>query len=282
MLLKYFKFDDLGHEKSLAYWCSGDPDSKRTLVCVHGLLRHSRDFDEMSAAINPGYFVLAIDLPGRGLSDPLNQAEDYNPQNYAKIIKELLLHLNRSNVHWLGTSLGGLVGMLLAAEPKSLIGQLVLNDIGAELPQQALARIADYASPPEFSTLAEVEFYLRDTYKSFQGLTDKQWYRLADYGSRELEKGGYTLHYDPKIAFNTRLHSNSTIELWSLWKMINQPCLVIHGLESDLLTTDITQRMRETHPLMELFTINGVGHAPSLMTGEQIEPIVNFLRRGAV
>lgn len=282
MILKYFKFDDLGQEKSLAYWCSGDPDSQRTLVCVHGLLRHSRDFDEISAAIDHAFFVLAIDLPGRGSSDPLSQAEDYNPQYYAKIIKALLLHLDRSNVYWLGTSLGGLVGMLLAAEPNSLIAKLVLNDIGAELPQKALERIANYASPPEFSTMAEVEMYLRETYNSFQGLTDKQWYRLADYGSRELKKGGYALHYDPKIAFNTRLNSNSTIELWTVWQMINQPCLVIHGLESDLLTTDIIQRMREIHPLMELFTINGVGHAPSLMLDEQIEPVVNFLRGGAV
>lgn len=280
MKLEYFRYDDRGQEKRLAYWSSGDPSKSQTLVCVHGLLRHSRDFDEIAQASKDQFFVICPDLPGRGLSDPLSRAEDYHPQYYAQVLSALLAHLNRAKISWIGTSLGGLIGMLLSAAPESLIDKLVLNDIGAELPLKGLQRIANYAQPPEFNTRIAVEDYLRQTYTSYKELTNQQWERLAAYGSRPLETGGYALHYDPLIALNTRAGARETIELWPLWQMISQPCLLIHGLESDLLTKDIVKRMRDTHPDMELMPLEGIGHAPALMLDDQIQPVINFITRG--
>ncbi|NVK00534.1 MAG: alpha/beta hydrolase [Oceanospirillaceae bacterium] len=265
-------------EKRLAYWSAGDPQSDSVVVCVHGLLRHSRDFDEIAQALASSHYVVCPDLPGRGLSDPLDAASDYHPERYLQALAPLLAKFQQRSIHWVGTSLGGLLGMALAAQPKSVIRTLVLNDIGPELPQVALQRIADYIDAPQFDNLAQVEEFLRQTYLSYEGLTDQQWQRLARYGSKPSGEGGLVLHYDPLIADNTKASRAQTIELWDLWQAIEQPCLLVQGLASDLLTPDIVARMQQQRPDLKLLQREGIGHAPSLMLPQEVEAVVQFIR----
>ncbi len=280
MKLNHINFPNAAGEKRLAYWSAGSPDSERALVCVHGLMRHSRDFDEIALALSDTHYVVCPDLPGRGLSDWFDDPAEYDPQRYIEVLLPLLQRLQGKQIDWVGTSLGGLLGMALAAQPKSPISRLVINDIGPELPIEALQRIANYVDAPEFDSLAEVELYLRQHYTSFQGLTDSQWARLASYGSRVKPEGGYQLHYDPKISNNTQAAAQApeAIKLWDLWHAIEQPCLLVHGLESDLLTHEIRQRMQDTRPGMVCLELPGLGHAPPLMTEPEVDAIVSFLR----
>jgi len=267
-------------EKRLVYWSAGDPHSTSVVICVHGLLRHSRDFDEIAAALSTDHYVVCPDLPGRGMSEALDFAEDYHPEQYLLALAPLLAKFQQRRIQWIGTSLGGLLGMAFAAQPKSLIERLVLNDIGPELPQTALQRIADYIDAPRFNDLQQVGLFLRETYPSFAGLSDSQWQRLARYGSRATEDGALVLHYDPLIAEKTKASVGQTIELWSLWESIKQPCLLIHGLESDLLTPTIVERMQQMHPQMHIFLRPGIGHAPSLMLDEEVEVVTRFISGG--
>lgn len=265
-------------DKRLAYWSAGDPKNESIVICVHGLLRHSRDFDEIAQALAETHYVVCPDLPGRGLSEPLDEAAEYHPEYYLQALAPLIAKFQQRQIHWVGTSLGGLLGMALAAQPKSLIQSLVLNDIGPELPQVALQRIADYIDAPKFENLTEVEQFLRETYLSFEGLSDQQWSRLARYGSKPAAEGGFILHYDPLIADNTKASVAQTIELWDLWHEIAQPCLLVHGLASDLLTADIVARMQSHRSDMQVLQREGIGHAPSLMLEPEVEAVVQFIR----
>lgn len=264
-------------EKRLAYWSAGDPHNPSVVICVHGLLRHSRDFDEIAAALGADHYVICLDLPGRGMSEPLDSAEDYHPEQYLEALAPLLAKFQQRRIQWIGTSLGGLLGMVLAAQPKSVIKRLVLNDIGPEVPQAALQRIANYIDAPSFDDLQQVELFLRETYQSFAGLNDTQWQRLAQYGSRTSESGALMLHYDPLIAENTKASVAQTIELWSLWELIKQPCLLVQGLESDLLTSSIVKRMQQMHPQMQILPRPGIGHAPSLMLHDEVKAVTEFI-----
>lgn len=278
MKLQHINYPAGGGVKRLAYWSIGSEQSARALVCVHGLMRHSRDFDEVATALASTHYVVCPDLPGRGLSDWLDDPSEYDPQRYIEVLMPLLQRLQGKQIDWIGTSLGGLLGMALAAQPKSPIARLVLNDIGPELPVAALQRIANYIDAPRFDTLADVEQYLRTNYQSFKGLSDEQWQRLAKYGSRSLAEGGFVLHYDPQIAHNTKAAATQDlIELWPIWESITQPCLLVHGLDSDLLTADIRKRMEATRADLECLEISGVGHAPPLMTPLEVNAIVAFL-----
>lgn len=279
MKLHYVEYILADTQKRLAYWSAGSEQSQSVVLCVHGLLRHSRDFDELVAALSQSHYVIAVDLPGRGLSDWFDEPADYQPQAYLEALGPLLAQLEGRRLNWVGTSLGGLMGMALAAGADTPISRLVINDIGAELPIEALRRIASYIDAPRFSDLAEVESYLRLNYPSYAALDDRQWQRLAAYGSRPLAQGGYALHYDPRIADNTRAAAaGEKIELWDIWQSIKQPCLLVHGLESDLLTPTICSRMQGIKPDMSCLEIAGVGHAPPLMTPLEVNAIVSFLQ----
>lgn len=280
MKLNHINYPTASGDKRLAYWSAGSPQSERALICVHGLMRHSRDFDEIALALADTHYVVCPDLPGRGLSDWLDDPQEYEPQRYLEVVQPLLLRLQHKQLDWVGTSLGGLIGMAVAAQPKSPISKLVINDIGPELPIEALQRIANYVDAPEFADLAEVEAYLREHYSSFVGLNDEQWRRLATYGSRPKPGGGHLLHYDPKISDKTKstAQQDAPIELWPIWQAITQPCLLVHGLESDLLTHSIRERMQAMRPDMRCLELEGLGHAPPLMTDREVAAIVEFLK----
>ncbi len=262
---------------NMVYHEWGRRDNPRVLICVHGLARNSRDFDELALALSQDYRVICPDLVGRGESDWLPEGQAYNMPLYLNDMTTLLARLNVDSVDWIGTSMGGLIGICLAALPNSPIKRLVLNDIGAYVPAAALQRISEYLGDKHFHSLSEVEQYMRQTYLSFKHLTDEQWHHVAKYGSRLQEKGTYALHYDPAIAQATKENSTEAVDLWPLWSAIQVPQLLIWGEESDVLLEDTVQVMAENKQLT-LFSIPGIGHVPSLMEGFQIERVQAWLQ----
>jgi pimeloyl-ACP methyl ester carboxylesterase len=181
-------------------------------------------------------------------------------------------------VDWVGTSMGGLIGMLVAASENSPIRRLVLNDIGPFISQAALAQLKTYVGrDPHFASLQEAESYLRGIHAGFGPLTDAQWRHLASHSVRDAE-GGLRLHYDPAIKVPYAQMADADVDLWALWEKIRCPAFLLRGSQSQLLTADTASQMTVTGPQATLATIEGVGHAPALMAEEQIALIAGWLR----
>lgn len=265
------------HPVAFRVW--GAPDNPKTLICSHALTRNSRDFDFLATALKNEYRVVCPDMPGRGASPPLAFPEDYNYAVYAADMACLLARLNVSEVDWVGTSMGGLIGMVLAAQPGNPIRKLVINDIGPYLPKAALQRIASYlGKDPVFKSLDDVEGYLREIHKPFGPLTDDQWRHLAESSYRVDGHGAYRLSYDPAIAVPFKQATESDINLWAVWEAIGKTdILVLRGEESDILSEDTARQMTERGPGCELVTLEGIGHAPVLMSQDQIDIIASWL-----
>ncbi|MDO6594891.1 alpha/beta fold hydrolase [Neptuniibacter sp. 1_MG-2023] len=262
---------------NMVYHEWGSRDNARVLVCVHGLARNSRDFDELALALSREYRVICPDIVGRGASDWLPSGQPYDIPQYLSDMTTLLARLNVDTVDWVGTSMGGIIGICLAALSDSPIKHLVLNDIGAFVPATALQRIAEYLGDKHFQSLSDVEQYMRSTYLSFNNLTDKQWRHLAKYGSRLQSNGEYALHYDPAIAEAAKHSCSDDVDLWPFWSAIKIPQLLIWGEESDVLPEQ-TVRDMQANDQLELFTIPEIGHVPSLMERPQIEKVKMWLR----
>lgn len=262
-----------GTFQRLAYVAWGDP-AATPVLCVHGLTRTGRDFDTLAAALADRFYVICPDLPGRGKSDWLPRGELYQPPTYVLALSNLLAAIGRP-VHWVGTSLGGICGMLAAASTGAPLKKLVLNDIGPYVPEAALARIRDYVGTlPVFADVAAAAAYLRRVHAPFGRLTDAQWLHLAATGTRTLSDGGLTLHYDPAIAAPMRAGPVQAIDLWPLWERISVPTLVLRGADSDLLLPETLTRMGEraaTH------TVVDCGHAPALMDDATMSVVRGFL-----
>jgi pimeloyl-ACP methyl ester carboxylesterase len=265
---------------SLAFDDWGDPAAP-VVVCVHGLSRNSRDFDALAEDLSRDFRVICPDLPGRGRSDWLKDPMLYQAQHYATVLAHLLSWIGR-DVAWVGTSLGGICGMLLAAPDRSPISRLVLNDVGPFIPADALRRIRDYMvascdSPfmKRFPDLDTVERHLRMVHAPFGPLTDEQWATMARNSARQLPDGKYTLHYDPKIAEPMRGHDPADVDIWPFWYRINAPRLAIRGASSDVLSSETFARMRDTGA--EGLEIADTGHAPALLDPSQIAAVRAFL-----
>ena len=265
----------------IAYVEWGAPDNERVCVCVHGLTRNGRDFDALAAALHDSYRLACPDLPGRGRSHWLPVPTEYRPPVYLNDMAALIARLDVDEVDWVGTSLGGLLGMTLAAQPNSPIRKLVLNDVGAFLAKGALQRIAGYVgTDPLFADLEALEAYLRDIHKPFGPLTDAQWRHLAQHSARPDPAGaGLRLHYDPGLAAAFKEGFDQDVELWALWDMISCPVLILRGEESDILAKDTAEEMLTRGPQAELIEFAGVGHAPMLMEPGQIEAVRGWLLR---
>jgi len=273
----------LGGFHRLAYWEWGPPDAERTLVCVHGLTRQGRDFDFLARIFaGNGWRVVCPDLVGRGRSGWLRHPEGYTLLQYGADMNALLARLDVEEVDWVGNSLGGLVGMLLAAQPGTPIRRLVVNDIGPHIPGAALRRLGVYlnAPPPRFVDLAAAEAYLRATLAPFGELSDSQWRHLAKHSVRPDGDGGFLLHHDPAIAETYRPWRLGSLVMWELWDPIRCPTLVLRGADSDMLPSSTAREMTRRGPTAELVEFDGIGHLPALMTADQIEPVIGFL--GAV
>lgn len=263
----------------LRYQEWGSADNERVLVCVHGLARNSRDFDELALALSRDYRVICPDLPGRGESEWLDNPEDYALPQYLQDMVALIARLGVRSVDWVGTSLGGLIGTCLAAQKGTPIRRLVLNDIGPFVPQAALARISDYLGDHRFDSEAELEGWLRRTYTALAGLNDRQWQHLVAHGKRQCENDRLGLHYDPAIAHNARKSAESDLDIWPLWQQVRCPQLLLHGETSDVLPADVVKRMCDENSAMTVHTLAGLGHAPSLMESDQIALVVDWLRQ---
>ena len=293
----------------VAYTEWGNPRSDRLVVCVHGLTRNSRDFDELAEDFaGHGHRVACMDVVGRGRSDWLEHKDDYGFALYVSDAAAFLARVTATpaggfgallhalsgrggepKIDWIGTSMGGLIGMMLAAKPNSPIRRLVLNDVGPLVPWPALVRLklATSGAGSRFASLDEVERHLRETCASFGPLRDSQWRHLAAYGAQRREDGGYDLAYDPAIVSTMRRAGNAGVEfgndflfgidLWPVWDAVKCPTLVLRGKESDLLLESTAKRMQDRGPRATVVEIPGVGHAPWLMSQDQIGIIRDFL-----
>jgi pimeloyl-ACP methyl ester carboxylesterase len=261
----------------VAYTEWGDPASSRVVICCHGLTRNGRDFDVLAADLAHDCRVVCPDMVGRGLSDWLRDPLHYGYPQYCADMNALMAHIGADEVLWVGTSMGGLIGMTLAAQAGTPIRRLVINDVGPFVPKAALQRIADYVGlDNRFSTLAAVETHLRKVLAPFGPLTDAQWQHLVTHGHRRRADGTFGLAYDPAIANNVRLGVQDW-DLWPLWDRISCPTLVIRGAQSDLLLPETAIDMTRRGPRAELVTWDGMGHAPALMEPEQIAAIRAWL-----
>ncbi len=256
-------------------WVEWGPEDGAPVLCVHGLTRNGRDFDALAQALAAqGRRVLCPDLPGRGASDWLPDSALYQPPSYVVALAHLLARLD-GPVDWVGTSLGGICGMLVAAGPGNPIRRLVLNDVGARIPAEALARIGAYlaAAPTVFADLAAVEAYLARVHAPFGPGTD--FVHLARHSVREVP-GGLALHYDPAIAAPFNAGPPGDADLSAVWALGTAPTLIIRGESSDLLTESDARAMA-AKPGARLLEIAGAGHAPSLMNDAQIQALQGFL-----
>jgi len=248
------------------------------LLCVHGLTRNGRDFDDLARALSNRYRVICPDMPGRGKSEWLSHPQDYGFPTYLAAVSTLIARLDVETVDWVGTSMGGLIGMLMAAQPGQPIGRLVINDVGPLIAREGLERIASYVGlDPKFADLPALEAYLRQVAASFGPLTAAQWRHLATHSARKHREGGLGLAYDPAIATPFREQPAADQDLWPVWDKITAPTLVIRGALSDLLRPRDAVAMTERGPRAKLIEFAGIGHAPALMADDQIAAIRDFL-----
>jgi pimeloyl-ACP methyl ester carboxylesterase len=259
----------------LAFVEFGNPAAP-SVLCVHGLTRNGRDFDPLAEALADRYHVICPDLPGRGASDWLPDAALYQPASYVAALSHLLAYINK-NVAWVGTSLGGICGMMVAAAAQTPITKLVLNDIGPLIPAAALARIRDYigGGPEVFADLGALEAHLRMIHAPFGRLSDAQWRHLARFSARKLNGGGFALHYDPAIATPIKASIPVDADLSVFWDRVRAPVLAIRGESSDLLTAATFARMAQAGA--QTLTVADCGHAPALMDAPTIAAIRRFL-----
>lgn len=263
----------------MAYTEWGEADNPRVLICVHGLTRNARDFDFIAAALQDRYRVVCPDVAGRGRSDRLRVADDYQLPVYVGDMVTLIARLGAEQVHWLGTSMGGLIGMALAAYPDTPITKLVLNDVGPLISAAAIRRIGEYVGKaPPFASVEEAETYLRTVSASFGPLSDAQWRHLAQHGVHERPGGGVELIYDPAIGEPFRkAMGDQDVSLWPIYDSMRCPTLVLRGAESDLLLRETAEQMTTRGPHARLVEVPGVGHAPMLMDAAQIDAVRTFL-----
>ena len=263
------------HHTRYVEW--GSPDNPRVVVCVHGLTRNSRDFDTLAAALAPHVRVLCPDIVGRGESDWLEHAGDYGYPLYLSDMAALIARAGVERVDWVGTSMGGLVGMMLAAQPRSPVHKLVVNDVGPLVPKAALERLAAYVGKaPPMRDIAELEGYFREVLAGFGALTDEQWRHMATMSARRNDDGTLAPAYDPAIAaaFTGELKD---VVLWPVWDAVRCPTLVLRVAESDLLLAETAHEMTQRGPRAKLKVFEGCGHAPALMSKDQIEVVRDFL-----
>jgi pimeloyl-ACP methyl ester carboxylesterase len=298
-------FQSLGNGSfhRIAYTDWGDVANPHVVLCVHGLARNSRDFDYLAAKLTPECRVVCMDVAGRGESEWLENKSDYTFTLYQNDAAAMLARagapsargwlkrvtgLGAAKLDWVGTSMGGLLGMMLAAKRGSPIRRLVLNDVGAFIPWGALFRLKGYITRGKrFAGLPEIEAYLREVCAPFGPLTDEQWQHLARHGAQRDKDGQFQLRYDPAVGGGLHGHIDPEfplgpdlmrgIDLWSVWSKLDCPVLVLRGANSEVLTKKTVDEMRSRKPATEVVEFPGVGHAPALMSEDQIAAVKRFL-----
>ncbi len=275
-------------------WRSTHGGDDHVVVCVHGLSRQGRDFDTLARALQPHCRVVAVDVAGRGNSDWLADPMAYQLPTYVADLTALLLHLRAERpgvrIDWVGTSMGGLIGMGVAAQPPLAPARLVLNDVGPVVQWEALMRIGTYLGlDPSFDSEAAADEYLASISKGFGPHTPVQWRALSQPMLRQCD-GRFRLHYDPAIAVPFKAMTQSVemqalqeavrageAALWDLYDAIAAPTLVLRGEDSDLLSMDTVKAMQQRGPRPRCVSFAGVGHAPTLVADDQVRTVLDFL-----
>ena len=271
---------------TIAYTDWGDPQNPHVVICVHGLTRNCRDFDYLARALQSDCRVISVDIVGRGQSDWLEQAHDYDYYPlYLSDAVSLITHIQAQyqtaiTLDWVGISLGGLIGMILAIQPNMPIpiNKLVLSDIGPLIPATALKRIADYVGKDiRFNSFEEFKQYMKVISASFGPLTEDQWNHMAIHSAREYEDGSYGFRYDPKISISFKEREIKDIDLWQQWDQLNIPTLVLRGTESDVLSAETTAQMQLRGAKAKIVELPGIGHSPMIMDDYQIKIVRDFI-----
>jgi pimeloyl-ACP methyl ester carboxylesterase len=271
------------HRMAVHHW--GNENNPSKVVCVHGLTRNARDFDMLAAQLSTSHHVICVDIAGRGKSDWLSDPAHYTYPDYASDMLHLLAQLGIARAHWVGTSMGGIIGMLVANKFPQFFASLTLNDIGCHLPLEGLARIATYVHVPAiFDTRAEAEASLRQRLAIYGIPNEACWQHLFTHSIEPHEGGRFRLAYDPRIASVLPTADKvAEVDLWPFWEPIKAiPTLLIRGAQSDLLTADTARAMAASHSRFVLLEVAGVGHAPSLMVPEQLNTIEQHIQHGFV
>jgi len=279
----------------------GDPRAQRIVICVHGLTRNCRDFDVLAQALSADFRVICPDVAGRGRSDWLEDKEQYGYPQYCADLTALIARITAESgtpgvlgritralspardaaarrIYWVGTSMGGLIGMLMAAQENSPVRKLVLNDVGMVIPRAALQRIGDYVGrDPRFASFDELLAYQRTVSAPFGPLSDAQWRHLTEHGAKRHDDGGWGLSYDPGIGQAFRRGVHADVDLRKPFDAVACPTLLLRGAQSDLLPREIAVEMTQRGPRPRLVEFEGVGHAPMLMAPEQIRAVRDFL-----
>lgn len=263
----------------MAYTEWGERDNPRVLLCVHGLTRNARDFDKLAEAMSSHYRVICPDVVGRGRSGRLRNPAGYGIPQYVADMVTLIARLNVETVDWVGTSMGGLIGMALASQEGSPIRKLLLNDVGPVITVESLKRIGSYVgTDPTWAGFDEALAFVKAVSAPFGALSEAQWYALTESSVAQRADGRWGFVYDPQIAAPFKAaFGDQDIDLWPVYEQIACPTLVLRGADSDLLTRETWQAMGLRGPRARLAEIQGVGHAPMFMTEEQISVARDFL-----
>jgi len=250
-----------------------------TVIAWHGLARTGRDMDDLAAHLSQHYRVICPDTLGRGLSQWSPQPErEYCLAFYVKLAQSLVDQLGLARFHWVGTSMGGAIGICAAAGSlRGRLSRLVVNDSGPQVATAAIARIRSYVGDPAaFATVTELEQYFRSIYKPYGWMSDAQWRRLTETSTRRLPDGRVTPHYDPAMVMQFT-HHDDDYGLWDEWDTLDLPVLCLRGEHSDLLLPETAEQMRQRGPRAVVATISGCGHAPALNTPDQLALVERFL-----
>jgi len=269
------------HRIAFTDW--GPAASDRPVLCVHGLTRNGRDFDHLANALaSTGRRVVCLDLPGRGQSERLTDSSDYVLPQYCSDMTALIAALGAVEIDWVGTSLGGLIGMVLAALPGSPIRRIVINDIGPYLPWAGLLRLGANLNdvPKGFQTIREAELYFRRVLAPFGELEDEHWRHLTVHSVEwKPQRQHYESLCDPSIAHAFRNPWHYSMDLWKYWDAIDIPILVVRGQASDLLPEDVLADMLRRNRNATAYTVQNCGHAPALIAPDQIGVVEAFLNK---
>jgi pimeloyl-ACP methyl ester carboxylesterase len=276
----------------VAYVEWGAADAARTVLCLHGMTRNGRDFDVLGRELaHRGFRVASPDLPGRGRSEWLTCTIDYDTELYLSTMTALIARLGVDEVDWIGTSFGGYIGMEMAARKGSPIRRLVLNDFGARVPGAALRRFGSSSGRNlQFQTIEELESHLRKVLAPTGELTDAQWRHLAEHSALPLANGHLCLNHDPALTlpflspflWPFLWPFMLDVPLWHTWDKIACPVLIVRGEDSDFLSADTVQEMQKRGVAAKLGLVQTAafadcGHAPALMSKNQIDVVADFL-----
>ncbi len=291
--LNYVHCPDADGGHRMAYWEWGEPSAGHVVVCAHGLSRQGRDFDALAKALvarSVGALrVVCPDVVGRGQSDWLKDPMQYQLPTYAADMLAMLAQLKPTTLDWLGTSMGGLIGIALCGQPQLPlpvpVRRLVLNDVGPVIQWEAIARIGSYLGRHmEFDSLQAAADAMWSISTSFGPHTPAQWLELSRYMVKPLAEGqaNVRLHYDPSIAVGvSAVTAESAAQgeamLWYLYDAITAQTLLLRGAESDLLAPATAQQMTQRGPKARLVEFAGVGHAPTLIAADQVDVVASFL-----